>query len=146
MAEQIADTLESESYSLVHIASHGQFASKPEDSFILTFDTRLDMNQLEALIRPSLFRDRPIELLTLSACRTSAGDDRAALGLAGIAGLWHINDRASALLVSEFYRHLAEPQMSKAQALQNAQLGLLQDPRYRHPGYWSPFLLIGNWQ
>jgi CHAT domain-containing protein len=30
-------------------------------------------------------------------------------------------------------------------ALRHAQTELLSDPRYRHPGYWAPFLLIGNW-
>jgi CHAT domain-containing protein len=96
-----------------------------------------------------------VELLFLSACQTAAGDERAALGLAGVAvkagarsalaTLWHINDEASSLLVTEFYRLLARPGMSKAQALRLAQLAMLNDLRYRHPGYWSPFLLIGNW-
>ena len=62
-----------------------------------------------------------------------------------LATLWTVNDPASALLVSEFYRGLQDPSVSKAKALQQAQLKLIQDPRYRHPGYWSPFLLIGNW-
>ena len=57
--------------------------------------------------------------------------ERAALGLAGIAikagarsalaTLWYINDQASAALVSEFYRKLSDPQLSKARALQEAQ-------------------------
>ena len=34
---------------------------------------------------------------------------------------------------------------STAEALQRAQQKLMQNVRYRHPGYWSPFLLIGNW-
>jgi CHAT domain-containing protein len=94
--------------------------------------------------------------LTLSACRTAAGDDRAALGLVGVAvkararaalaTLWFINDQASSLLVSEFYRQLAPtPRLSKAEALRQAQLAIKADPRYRHPAYWSPFLIIGNW-
>jgi CHAT domain-containing protein len=40
---------------------------------------------------------------------------------------------------------LQNPDISKAKALQQAQLLLLNDRRYQHPGYWSPFLLIGNW-
>ena len=86
---------------------------------------------------------------------TAAGDDRAALGLAGIAiragarsalaTLWHINDPASSKLVAEFYRQLDDPSISRAAALQAAQLKVLADPRYEHPGYWSPFLLINNW-
>jgi CHAT domain-containing protein len=101
------------------------------------------------------YRDEPVELLFLSACQTAAGDERAALGLAGVAvkagarsalaTLWHINDQASSLLVAEFYRQVGQPGVSKAEALRRAQLRMLTDLRYRHPGYWSPFLVIGNW-
>ena len=147
--------LRSAPYSIVHIASHGQFDSDPKKSFLLAYDGRLDMDELERVMKLSRFRDEPIELLTLSACRTAAGDERAALGLAGVAvkagarsalaTLWYINDQASSAMVAEFYRRLAEPGTSKARALQQAQKELMQDPRYRHPGFWSPFLLIGNW-
>jgi CHAT domain-containing protein len=91
----------------------------------------------------------------LSACETAAGDDQAALGLAGIAvragarsalaTLWHVNDPASNELVVEFYHQLRNPSTSRAEALQAAQLKLLGDIRYDHPGYWAPFLLINNW-
>lgn len=142
-------------YSIVHIASHGQFASDVRDTFLLTFDDKLTMDRLERVMSLSQYRDQPVELLTLSACQTAAGDDRAALGLAGVAvkagarsavaTLWFINDQASSQLVTEFYRQLQNPEQSKAQALQQAQLTLIKDRRYQHPGYWSPFLLIGNW-
>jgi CHAT domain-containing protein len=147
--------LTEKAYSIVHIASHGQFSSNIDKTFILTYDSKLSMDALENFLGLAKYREEPVELLTLSACQTAAGDDRAALGLAGIAvkagarsalaTLWTVNDPASALLVSEFYRRLEDPSVSKAKALQEAQLKLIQDPRYRHPGYWSPFLLIGNW-
>ena len=143
------------SYSIVHVASHAQFDADSRRSFLLTYDGKLSIDRLEEHMKPNRFRDEPIELLFLSACQTAAGDERAALGLAGVAvkagvrsalaTLWHINDQAASLLVTEFYRQLARPGTSKAQALQRAQQWMLGDLRYRHPGYWSPFLLIGNW-
>jgi CHAT domain-containing protein len=94
-------------------------------------------------------------LLVLSACQTAVGDEQAALGLAGVAvkagarsalaSLWFVNDAGTSQLMAEFYRQLRKPGVSKAQALQAAQIGTLRDRRYRHPGYWAPFLLIGNW-
>jgi CHAT domain-containing protein len=91
----------------------------------------------------------------LSSCQTAVGDDRAALGLAGIAikagarsalaTLWMIYDPAAAVLVPEFYRHLRDPRVSKAEALRRAQLAVLQDERLAHPAYWAPYLMIGNW-
>jgi CHAT domain-containing protein len=108
------------------------------------------------MIRPSQIRDKPVELLTLSACQTAAGDDRAALGLAGIAvksgarsafaTLWFVDDEASTLVVGDFYQDLHDtPGISKARALQAAQIKVLSDPRYDHPCYWAPYLIIGNW-
>ena len=145
-----------EQYSIVHIASHGQFDRDVRKTFVLTHDSKLTLNNLEALIRPSQYRGRPVELLVLSACQTAAGDDRAALGLAGIAvkagarsalaTLWFVNDQSTKELISEVYHQLQQsPQVSKARAVQAAQLKLLSDRRYRHPCYWSPYLIIGNW-
>ena len=152
---RLEQTLQQEAFSMMHIASHGQFASDAAQSFILTFEDRLTMPQLEQLIGGLQRRTTPLELLTLSACETALGDDRAALGLAGIAikagarsavaTLWRVQDEAAALLVTEFYRHLQDPTVSRAVALQRAQLALLDDPRYQDPFFWSPFLLLNNW-
>ncbi len=155
----LVDTMEQQlktgDYSIVHIASHGEFASDVAQSFVLTFDDKLTMDRLEALIGRLRYRQDPLELLTLSACETAVGDDRAALGLAGIAikagarsalaTLWRVEDQATAVLVTEFYRQLREPATSRAQALQRAQIRLLGDPLYQSPFFWSPFLLINNW-
>jgi CHAT domain-containing protein len=144
------------SYSIVHIASHGHFASNARDTYVLTYDGRLHLDDIERMIRPSQMRDQPVELLTLSACETAAGDDRAALGLAGIAvkagarsafaTLWFVNDETSAMVVGDFYTNLHDiPGISKAKALQQAQIKLLANARYGHPCYWAPYIIIGNW-
>lgn len=142
-------------YGILHIATHGKFSTDSNDSFLLTFDGKLTMGMLDKLIGLFRFRQDPLELLTLSACQTAVGDDRAALGLAGVAikagarsalaTLWFINDEASAALISEFYRQLRDPSVSKATAIQRAQVKLLEDRVYEHPAYWSPFLLLNNW-
>lgn len=154
--DSVEQELAEHPYSIVHFATHGQFAGKVSDSFILTWDGKMNMNDLEDFVGVSWFRkDDPVELLTLSACETAAGDDTAALGLASVAikagarsalaSLWSINDQASSELVSDFYTRLKDPDISKAQALRLAQVGFLDDLRYKHPSYWAPFLLIGNW-
>ena len=152
---RLEEELKDGQYGILHIATHGQFATDVNQSFLLTFDDRLTMTELERLVGLFRFRQDPLELLTLSACQTGIGDDRAALGLAGIAvkagarsalaTLWFINDEASSELVSEFYRRLHDTSISKARALQLAQLKLLSDGLYEHPAYWSAFLLLNNW-
>jgi CHAT domain-containing protein len=152
----LREKMTQEQFSIVHIASHGQFGRDASQTFVLTHDARLNLNDLEAMIRPSQYRGQPVEMLVLSACQTAAGDDRAALGLAGVAvkagarsalaTLWFVNDQSTGVLVKEVYNQLRQnPGLSKAKALQAAQIKLINDRRYRHPCYWSPYLIIGNW-
>jgi CHAT domain-containing protein len=125
---ELQHKLRDEQFSVVHIASHGQFNSDVRKTFLLTYDGKLNLDNLEALIRPSEFRGRPVEMLVLSACQTAAGDDRAALGLAGVAikagarsamaSLWFVNDQSTSAAIKEFYDQLREhPLISKARAL-----------------------------
>lgn len=155
LAANLEKKLKAEQFSIVHVASHGEFGNDVENTFLLTFDDKLSLDRLNQMIGVFRFRDNPLELLTLSACDTAAGDDRAALGLAGIAikagarsalaTLWNINDEVAVDLVLDFYRELKNPTISRAVALQRAQLKLIANPRYEHPGFWSAFLMINNW-
>ncbi|MFK5970896.1 MAG: CHAT domain-containing protein [Candidatus Marithrix sp.] len=150
------NSLETNNYSILHIASHGQFDSDLNKTFLLAYDGKITIRKLEKLVRLSKRRAEPLELLTLSACQTAVGDDQAALGLAGIAlkagaksalaSLWSINDEATTILMQIFYQQLQISKISKSKALQMAQLNLLKYRSYKHPAYWASFLLIGNWQ
>jgi CHAT domain-containing protein len=144
-------------FPVVHLATHGQFSSNAEETFILTWDDRLNINQLNQLLRGREEGGRKaIELLVLSACQTATGDERAALGLAGVAvragarstlaTLWVVDDEGTADLMIRFYEELKDTKVSKAEALRRAQLWLMkQDTRYESPYYWAPFVLVGNW-
>lgn len=142
--------------AVVHLATHGQFSSKPEDTFLLTWDGRLNVNTLSQILKNrEQNNSQPIELLVLSACQTATGDKRAALGLAGlavrsgvrstIATLWSVNDQSTAEAIVELYRHLVQNDSNRAEALRQAQLSLLKQKKYQHPYYWAPFVLLGNW-
>jgi CHAT domain-containing protein/uncharacterized protein HemY len=144
------------SYPIVHLATHGQFSSNADDTFVLTWDNRINVKQLgELLQNRASDSNNAIELLVLSACQTADGDKRAALGLAGvavrsgarstIATLWSVDDTSTSAFMVEFYKQLAKPNMTKAEALRNAQIALLREPAFKHPFYWAPFVLIGNW-
>ncbi len=151
--DAVTSELQEQGYSIAHFATHGEFSRDPRESFILTYDDRFTMNALRDVLG---HRERdPLDLLVLSACKTAAGDDRAALGLAGVAvqsgaesavaSLWYISDQAASELVSQFYANVSAGEVSKAQGLRMAQMSLIEDERFRHPSFWAPFLLIGNW-
>ncbi|MBL8341316.1 MAG: CHAT domain-containing protein [Rubrivivax sp.] len=129
--------LRSRTHSLIHIASHGVFGDSAETTFIMTYDELLTLDGLQALLREgrsggdgpnaaggggapgsgSRTAAAPIELLTLSACQTAEGDDRAPLGMSGTAlkararsalgTLWPVADEAANRVMSGFYRRLA---------------------------------------
>ncbi|HEY9730069.1 MAG TPA: CHAT domain-containing protein, partial [Chroococcales cyanobacterium] len=152
LEQEINDT----PFPVIHLATHAQFSSKAENTFLLTWDGRINVKEFDTLLRTRERQDtNPIELLVLSACQTATGDKRAALGLAGLAvrsgarstlaTLWSVRDRSTAEIMAEFYRGLTQTEVSKAEALRQAQLALLKNAQYQHPFYWAPFVLVGNW-
>jgi CHAT domain-containing protein/predicted negative regulator of RcsB-dependent stress response len=155
--DEIGRAINSVSFPIVHLATHGKFSSNAEETFVLTSDGRLNIKQLKQVLRGrEEDRRNAIELLVLSACETAAGDEGAALGLAGVAvqagarstlaTLWVVNDEATAKLMIQFYEELKDTKVSKAEALRRAQLWLMQqDSKYKQPDYWAAFVLVGNW-
>ncbi|MHC5936702.1 CHAT domain-containing protein [Nostoc sp.] len=155
-SQALAERVKSSSASIVHLATHGQFSSRLEDTFLLTWDGQMNVKELSELLKnrgndPS----KAIELLVLSACDTAAGDDRAVLGLAGlavksgarstIATLWPVKDQAAAILMTRFYDQLRQPKITKAEALRQVQISLIRQNDFHDPFFWSGFVLIGNW-
>ncbi|MBD0386376.1 MAG: CHAT domain-containing protein [Nostoc sp. C3-bin3] len=149
----LQNKLQTVPFSVVHLATHGEFSSDAENTFILTWDKLIKVKEFDNLLRVSdRNRSNYIELLVLSACQTAEGDKRAALGLAGIAmragvrstlaTLWSIDDRSTTDVMSEFYRQL-KAGVNKAEALQRAQLSVFANEKA--PYFWAPYVLVGNW-
>lgn len=154
-SEILKDKINDQPFQVVHFATHGQFSSKANETFILALDKRIKVADLDTLLRSrEQQRTEPIELLVLSACETATGDDRAALGLAGVAlragarstlaSLWQIGDDSTAYFIDEFYRQLMTGKTT-SQALRFSQEEMLKSPQYNRPMYWAPYVLVGNW-
>ncbi len=154
--DNLRSILKNQSFSIVHFATHGQFSSQFDQTFLLAWNSYINVLELERLLKENDPRGtNPIELLILSACETASGDSRAALGLAGfavragarstLATLWSVNDQASAVIMEQFYEQLSTNKLSKAEALRKAQLTMLKSRWYKHPFYWSAYTLLGNW-
>lgn len=151
---------------VLHIASHfAADAAVWQQSFLLLGDGQsYKVDELEQELSVDL---SDVELVTLSACRTEItgkGNGREFEGLGAVfqkkgaqavlGSLWDVQDESAALLMRSFYAARGEHrQMSKAAALQAAQLDLLQGRvkaantgvDLRHPFYWAQFILMGNW-
>lgn len=123
-------------HRILHIASHAEFEAPPENSFILSADGEIRIDRIQTLANYGLSN---IHLVVLSACRTGVGGpDASGIEVPGIsfyflskqvesvmASLWAVNDGSTSLLMQQFYRNLAQG-MSKAKALQQAQLSLIE--------------------
>ncbi|WP_425218256.1 CHAT domain-containing protein [Tumidithrix helvetica] len=154
--QELSQALTKSPFPIVHLATHGNFSSESEKTYLLTYDGKLNIEKLNQMLR---IRNRseaePIELLILSACQTAVGDKRAALGLAGmavragarstIASLWSVDDAATSKFMVSLYKHLSEAKTTKAESLRLAQLSLIESNPYHHPFFWAPFVLLGNW-
>ena len=144
-------------FRVLHLATHGEFSSSPEKTFLLAYNQPIKMNQVGEIFRKQAQRQpEPIEILMLSACETATGDKRATLGISGvgvragarsaIASLWTLDDQISVDFTKIFYKQLIDPKVTtKAQALQQAQKELKDLPGREHPRYWAPYILLGNW-
>ena len=145
--------VQSGNYSVVHIASHSFFGGNAGESFLLAYDNVIRIDQLQQLIAANDSPQAGIDLLTLSACDTATGDERAPLGFAGAAikararsvlgSLWPVNDMATQQFMELFYGGLA--QHGKSQAFTEAQRALMHSTQFSHPYYWAPFILTGDW-
>jgi CHAT domain-containing protein len=152
--------LQNNSYSIIHLATHGKFSSNPNNTFLLLWQQLLTINDFNSLLQNRKQAiSHPIDLLVLSACETAAGDKRATLGLAGIslrtraistlATLWQIGDESTAVLMNDFYQKLSSPKKyTKAQALQQAQIKMIQNPQlgWQTTPSWAAYILVGNWR
>nr|WP_242045190.1 MULTISPECIES: CHAT domain-containing protein [unclassified Leptolyngbya] len=144
--------LSKSSYNIVHIATHGQFSSSPDETFLIGWDQLITAPQFSSLLKSRFQPNAGLDLLVLSACQTAQGDKRSPLGLAGIAAqsgakttlasLWLIDDTATAIFIRHFYENLKSGQTAEI-ALQQAQMKLRQTSAYSNPYFWSAFVLIG---
>jgi CHAT domain-containing protein len=148
-------------YRFVHFATHGFLNNEhPELSgIVLSLIDRQGREQDGFLRASEIFHlQLPVELVTLSGCRTGLGKQVGGEGMVGLTqgfmyagaarvmvSLWDVNDQATAELMGRFYKFmLGKEQLSPAAALRAAQLSIRQDKRWQSPYYWSAFVLQGE--
>ena len=144
------------SFGFVHLATHGILdARSPKDSWLAMDGT----NKLVAQEIPGLNLS-DVSLVTLSACETGLAEEKpggelmnmatffAEAGAPSIAvTLWSVDDKATSDLMVRFYTALLQQKtLDKSRALQEAQKMLAANPETRHPFFWAPFILIGDWR
>lgn len=155
----LAKQLERFPVNIVHLSTHAGFSSQKDQTYVLMANGKVNVDDFGAVLQKRIQKQEgTIDLLVLSACQTVRGDNRAALGLAGIAiksgarstlaTFWTVDAKQTANLIDSFYQEYVDkttktPKQTKAKALQAAQLKLKQETD--QPSIWASYVLVGNW-
>ena len=149
------------SYRTVHFATHGIMNGKHPDSsgIILSLvDERGNPDDGFLALGDIYELDLPVGLVVLSACSTAMGKETRAEGLIGltrgfllagassvIASYWNVDDEATAVFMTRFYRNMFSNASNASGALRATQISMLRDKRWRSPRYWAAFEFHGQW-
>lgn len=145
------------SKDVIHVACHGIFDSEqPLESGLLFSDGLVTVDRISEYRLDS-------NLVTLSACETGKSKIHPGDELVGFAtelirigvqavlvSLWKVDDQSTGIFMRKFYSLLRSKDsfIPKAEALQQAQIAFIQSPekRWKHPYFWAPFIVIGDWR
>ncbi|MEM9767957.1 MAG: CHAT domain-containing protein [Cyanobacteria bacterium P01_D01_bin.71] len=155
-AENIRQQLQTGEFNAIHWKTHGIFSSDPQETYVVAYKEQIEAQAFNDLILlGSQNGVTPLQLVVLSACETAQGDNRAVLGLAGLAArtgtrsvlstLWVAQDTPNTEFMIRFYEKLSQPGMSVAESVRQAQLALINELGYTTPHIWSNYVLVGNW-
>ncbi|HEV8577750.1 MAG TPA: CHAT domain-containing protein [Thermoanaerobaculia bacterium] len=148
-----------EDYRDVHFATHGVLDTENPDlsGLVLSLYDSSGESQDGVLRLNDIYNLRlNADLVVLSACRTALGKEIRGEGLIGLtrgfiyagaarvlATLWSVEDRATAELMTSFYRGMLREGLSPAAALRQAQLEMAGK---LPPYFWAGFSLQGEWR
>ncbi len=149
-------------YRFIHFATHGLLnAEHPELSGLILSLVDAEGRPVDGFLRLHEIYDLklPAELVVLSACSTGLGKEVKGEGLIGltrgfmyagtprvVASLWKVDDEATSVLMTHFYRGLLKDNLRPAAALRAAQIEMIRQSRWRAPYYWAAFVLQGEWK
>jgi CHAT domain-containing protein len=154
-ADQERIRKEAPNYELLHLAAHGVFQDRsPMNSYlVLAKAGKPEAGVLEA--REMMDWNLRADMVVLSGCETGRGKANGGEGLIGmswalfiagspstVASQWKVESASTTQLMLGFHRNLKGS--TKARALQQAALEVMKNPDYRHPFYWSGFVLMGQ--
>lgn len=172
-AERFRDVL-ADRWAVVHVASHFVLTPGSDERSFLLLGDGAHLSLADMKYGDFRFADTELLTLSACETALDDGSDGSALegfgtlaqnrgARAVLATLWSVADASTATLMTRFYEERAGGE-TKAEALRRAQLSLLEidaeagaqrgfsmvglpdaEPGFRHPYYWAPFVLMGNW-
>jgi CHAT domain-containing protein/tetratricopeptide (TPR) repeat protein len=148
-------------FRIVHFATHGLLDPRPELTALVLSLYNENGERRDGLLRLADIYSLRLnaDLVVLSACQTALGKEIRGEGLVGLtrgfmnagaprvlASLWSVEDRATAELMTLFYRGMLQEELAPAAALRKAQLEMAKKPAWKSPYFWAGFSLQGEWR
>jgi CHAT domain-containing protein len=145
--------------TFLHIGAHGNFyPGNAMDSAIFLSAEEGDKGRASQVWNAKAMATvdmSHLDLITLSSCESGLTDPKLARDVFGIARalffagakrivapLWVVQDQSTAEFMQAFHHAYFEKQPAVL-SLQRAQQALMKTAQYRHPYYWSAFVLTG---
>ncbi len=144
-------------YRYLLLSAHGYLSSQRPALSAIVLGLRQRTPEADGYVTAAEWPgyDLRSDLTMLSACDSGVGSLVVGEGVMGLphamflAGnvntvltLWPVDDEATAEFVTGFFRRLKAGQPA-AQALAATKRDFLRHPKYAHPAYWAPFVLVG---
>jgi tetratricopeptide (TPR) repeat protein len=148
-------------YQILHLATHGCIQDNPllSNLALSSFQANGQAATTPSLKLQDIYNLKlNADLVVLSACQTGTGKEVQGEGVVGltrgfmyagarrvVVSLWSVNDRATSILMGNYYRQMLQQRLDPAAALQKTQLAMWQSGDYSAPYYWAAFTLQGDW-
>jgi CHAT domain-containing protein len=158
-------TMDLSPFRVIAFSTHGLVAGDlegfAEPGLLLTPPTRGTEADDGVLTASEIARDLKLnaDLVILSACNTAAPDGTPrAEGFSGLtkaflyAGSrallvshWIVESESAARLTTQMIAEAGDdPSIGYAEALRRSMLALMDEPKFAHPLFWAPFVLVGE--
>jgi CHAT domain-containing protein/tetratricopeptide (TPR) repeat protein len=148
-------------YRILHFATHGFLnTERAELSGIVLSMVNRDGSKTNGFmsLQDIYNLDLSADVVVLSACDTALGKDVKGEGLVGlthgfmaagarsvVASLWKVDDRATAVLMANFYKAMLEDGLTPVAALRSAKQKVRQEKAWQAPYFWAGFELQGEY-
>lgn len=147
-------------YRVLHFATHGVLdARNPALSGVVLSTVDARGRAIDGVLRAHEIAELSLDadLVVLSACRTALGEAVRGEGLVGltqaflhagasevVVSLWPVDDRATSVLMTRFYRHLFRDRLPASAALVRAQRFMAESSAWKAPYFWAGFVIRGH--
>ena len=158
--EEFFKSSEISQYRIIHLATHGIVDEDQPELSALILAQIPDSPEDGILYAGEIYSMKfNADLVVLSACETGLGKVDQSEGIIGftrafmyagarnlIVSQWQVADRSSSYLMKRCYEkiNLTDQHTRFAEPLRASKLQMIQEGKYAHPYYWSPFVLIGS--